>query len=76
MVVSRMDEGLSASEESSEDGRGSVEVFRTDGGGARREDEIEVEKDEGDDGKVSAPATSSLSPYSSLDSPTSAEQQR
>lgn len=61
----------SASEESSEDGRG----FRTEGGGGGGR-EAEVEKDEGDDGKTSAPATSSLSPYSSLDSPNSAEQQR
>lgn len=71
---SRGEEVLSASEESSEDGRGSVEVFRTE------KDEIEVEmeadKEEGDDGKVSGPATSSLSPYSSLDSPHSTEQQR
>ncbi|XP_068446967.1 DNA-binding protein SATB2-like isoform X2 [Clinocottus analis] len=68
---SRGEEGLSASEESSEDGRGSVEAFRTEG-----EAEMEVEKEEGDDGKASGPATSSLSPYSSLDSPHSAEQQR
>ncbi|KAM7375036.1 hypothetical protein PAMA_014224 [Pampus argenteus] len=70
--------GLSASEESSDDGRGSVEVFRTEGGGKERgrEVEMEVDKEEGDDGKASAPATSSLSPYSSLDSPYSAEQQR
>ncbi|XP_044200679.1 DNA-binding protein SATB2-like [Thunnus albacares] len=72
------EEGLSASEESSDDGRGSVGVFRTEGedkeGG--RDVEMEVEKEEGDDGKASAPATSSLSPYSSLDSPHSAEQQR
>lgn len=73
------EEGLSVSEESSDDGRGSVEVFRTEGGdkGEReRELEMEIEKEEGDDGKASAPATSSLSPYSSLDSPHSAEQQR
>ncbi|TKS66482.1 DNA-binding protein SATB2 [Collichthys lucidus] len=72
------EEGLSASEESSEDGRGSVEVFRTEGrdGGEEREAEMEIEKEEGDDGKASGPATSSLSPYSSLDSPHSAEQQR
>lgn len=75
---SRGEEGLSASEESSEDGRGSVEVFRTEGrdGGEEREAEMEIEKEEGDDGKASGPATSSLSPYSSLDSPHSAEQQR
>ncbi|XP_068575356.1 DNA-binding protein SATB2-like [Cebidichthys violaceus] len=69
---SRGEEGLSASEESSEDGRGSVEAFRTEGG----ERDVEMEKEEGDDGKVEGPATSSLSPYSSLDSPPSAEQQR
>ncbi|KAG8004519.1 DNA-binding protein SATB2 [Nibea albiflora] len=75
---SRGEEGMSASEESSEDGRGSVEVFRTEGrdGGEEREAEMEIEKEEGDDGKASGPATSSLSPYSSLDSPHSAEQQR
>ncbi|XP_029304508.1 DNA-binding protein SATB2-like isoform X2 [Cottoperca gobio] len=75
---SRGEEGLSASEESSEDGRGSVEVFRTEGGdgGEERDVEMETEKEEGDDGKASGPATSSLSPYSSLDSPHSAEQQR
>ncbi|XP_042368781.1 DNA-binding protein SATB2-like [Plectropomus leopardus] len=74
---SRGEEGLSASEES-EDGRGSVEAFRTEGGdrGEEREVEMETEKEEGDDGKASGPATSSLSPYSSLDSPHSAEQQR
>ena len=75
-IESRGDEGLCVSEESSEDGRGSVEVFRTEGDrGEEGEVEMEVEK-EGDDGKVSGPATSSLSPYSSLDSPHSAEQQR
>ncbi|XP_037618290.1 DNA-binding protein SATB2-like isoform X3 [Sebastes umbrosus] len=68
---SRGEEGLSVSEESSEDGRGSVEAFRTEGG-----EDVEMEKEEGDDGKASGPATSSLSPYSSLDSPHSAEQQR
>ncbi|XP_056226249.1 DNA-binding protein SATB2-like isoform X1 [Seriola aureovittata] len=75
---SRGEEGLSACEESSEDGRGSVEVFRTEGGekGEEREVDMEVEKEEVDDGKASGPATSSLSPYSSLDSPHSAEQQR
>ncbi|XP_031707958.1 DNA-binding protein SATB2-like [Anarrhichthys ocellatus] len=71
---SRGEEGLSASEESSEDGRGSVEAFRTEGG--ERDVEMEKEKEEEDDGKASGPATSSLSPYSSLDSPPSAEQQR
>ncbi|XP_075950599.1 DNA-binding protein SATB2-like [Anarhichas minor] len=71
---SRGEEGLSMSEESSEDGRGSVEAFRTEGG--ERDVEMEMEKEEGDDGKASGPATSSLSPYSSLDSPPSAEQQR
>ncbi|XP_035533937.1 DNA-binding protein SATB2-like [Morone saxatilis] len=75
-VESRGEEGLSASEESSEDGRGSVEVFRTEGGDGREERDVEMEKEEGDDGKASGPATSSLSPYSSLDSPHSAEQQR
>ncbi|KAM7365264.1 hypothetical protein PAMP_016208 [Pampus punctatissimus] len=77
-VEHRGEEGLSASEESSDDGRGSVEVFRTEGGDKEggREMEMEVDKEEGDDGKASAPATSSLSPYSSLDSPYSAEQQR
>uniref|UniRef100_A0A8C2ZII0 DNA-binding protein SATB n=1 Tax=Cyclopterus lumpus TaxID=8103 RepID=A0A8C2ZII0_CYCLU len=69
---SRGEEGLSASEESSEDGRGSLEAFRTEGG----EGDVEMEKEERDDGKASGPATSSLSPYSSLDSPHSAEQQR
>ncbi|KAI3366272.1 hypothetical protein L3Q82_009743, partial [Scortum barcoo] len=76
---SRREEGLCPSEESSDDGRGSVEVFQTEGGGGRREErdvEMEMEKEEGDDGKASGPATSSLSPYSSLDSPHSAEQQR
>ncbi|XP_063733775.1 DNA-binding protein SATB2-like isoform X2 [Eleginops maclovinus] len=62
-------EGLSASEESGEDGGGSVEEPRT-------EADVEMEKEEGDDGKASGPATSTLSPYSSLDSPPSAEQQR
>ncbi|XP_018546080.1 DNA-binding protein SATB2 [Lates calcarifer] len=78
-VESRGEEGFSASEESSEDGRGSVEEFRTERGdkGEEREVEMEVEKEDGgDDGKASGPATSSLSPYSSLDSPHSAEQQR
>ncbi|KAM4559836.1 DNA-binding protein SATB2-like isoform 4-T4 [Odontesthes bonariensis] len=76
-IESRGDEGLSVSEESSEDGRGSVEVFQTEGDrGEEGELEMEVEKEEGDDGKASGPATSSLSPYSSLDSPHSAEQQR
>ncbi|XP_029927521.1 DNA-binding protein SATB2-like [Myripristis murdjan] len=89
-IESRGDEGLSGSEESSEDGRRSVEIFRTEGGDGREgeggegsgarggdgEEEMEVEKEEGEDGKASAPGTSSLSPYSSLDSPPSAEQQR
>ena len=73
---SRGEEGFSASEESSEDGRGSVEVFRTEGGDKGEEREEGMEKEEGDEGKASGPATSSLSPYSSLDSPPSAEQQR
>lgn len=78
----RGEEALSASEESSEDGRRSVEVFRTHGGGGGGEDGedrdvgMEMEKEEGDDGKPSGPVTSSLSPYSSVDSPHSAEQQR
>lgn len=78
----RGEEALSASEESSEDGRRSVEVFRTHGGsggggdGEDRDVGMEMEKEEGDDGKPSGPVTSSLSPYSSVDSPHSAEQQR
>ncbi|XP_054864135.1 DNA-binding protein SATB2 isoform X1 [Amphiprion ocellaris] len=64
-------EALSGAEESSEDGRRSVEVLRTEGG-----QEVEVEVEEGADGKTSGPATSSPSPYSSMDSPHSAEQQR
>uniref|UniRef100_A0A3Q2ZYP3 DNA-binding protein SATB n=1 Tax=Kryptolebias marmoratus TaxID=37003 RepID=A0A3Q2ZYP3_KRYMA len=72
----RAEEGLSASEESSEDGRGSVEAFRTQRDEQEEEAEMEVEKEEGEDGKTSGPATSSLSPYSSVDSPHSAEQQR
>ena len=76
-IESRGDEGLSVSEESSENGRASVEGFRTErDGGGEEEVEMEVEKEEGDDGQVSRPATSSLSPNSSLDSPPSAEQQR
>ncbi|KAI4831811.1 hypothetical protein KUCAC02_001332, partial [Chaenocephalus aceratus] len=60
--------GESVSEESGEDGGGSVEEGRTEGGG-----DVEMEKEEeGDDGKP----PSTLSPYSSLDSPPSAEQQR
>lgn len=72
------EEALSPSEESSEDGRGSVEVFRTEGGdvGGEGEVEMEVEKEEGDDAKASGPVASSLSPYSSADSPQSGEQQR
>uniref|UniRef100_A0A7N6AMP5 DNA-binding protein SATB n=1 Tax=Anabas testudineus TaxID=64144 RepID=A0A7N6AMP5_ANATE len=75
---SLLEEVLSASEESSEDGRGSVEVFQTqeEDRGDEKGIEMEVDKEEGDDGKVSGPATSSLSPYSSVDSPHSAEQQR
>lgn len=77
-VEGREEEALSAYEESSEDGRRSVEVLQTDegDGGEEREEEMEVDKEEGDDGKASGPATSSLSPYSSLDSPHSAEQHR
>ncbi|XP_068612497.1 DNA-binding protein SATB2-like [Brachionichthys hirsutus] len=68
---------FSGSEESSEDGSGSVEVPRTEirPGGGRGDVEMETDK-EGDDGKASGAATSSLSPYSSLDSPRSTEQQR
>ncbi|XP_034029861.1 DNA-binding protein SATB2-like [Thalassophryne amazonica] len=66
VVMSRSEDGLSASEESSEDGRGSVEVLRSEAGGERKE--MQVGKEDGQ-----GPATSSLSPYSSLDSP---EQQR
>lgn len=75
---SQVEEVLSVSEESSEDGRASVEVFQTEEEDRRdvEDVEMEVDKEEGDDGKVSGPATSSLSPYSSLDSPHSAEQQR
>ncbi|XP_028256064.1 DNA-binding protein SATB2-like isoform X2 [Parambassis ranga] len=69
-VETRGEEVLSASEESSEDGTGSVDRDRGE------EMEMEVEKEDGDDGKASGPATSSLSPYSSVDSPHSAEQQR
>lgn len=75
------EEALSPSEEMaegerSEDGRGSVEMFRTERDVREGEVEMEVEKEEGDDEKTSGPATSSLSPYSSVDSPHSAEQQR
>ncbi|XP_030603413.1 DNA-binding protein SATB2-like [Archocentrus centrarchus] len=71
------EEALSASEESSEDGRASVEVFRAEGDdGEEGEVEMEIEKEEGDDAKASGPVASSLSPYSSVDSPQSAEQQR
>ncbi|XP_067349933.1 DNA-binding protein SATB2-like isoform X1 [Channa argus] len=75
---SRGEEALSLSEESSEDGRGSAEVFRTEeeDRGEEKEIEMEVDKEEGDNGKVSGAATSSLSPYSSQDSCHSAEQQR
>ncbi|XP_040047211.2 DNA-binding protein SATB2 [Gasterosteus aculeatus] len=62
--------GRSGSEESSEDGRGSVEAFGTEGG--ERDVEAEMEKEEGGGGK----APSSPSPCSSPDSPHSAEQQR
>ncbi|KAM4601709.1 DNA-binding protein SATB2-like [Polymixia lowei] len=78
----RGEELLSGSEESSEDGRGSVELYRTEGvdrgegrggGGA----EMEVEKEEVEDGKASAPGTTSLSPYSTPESPPeSGDQQR
>nr|XP_020456288.1 DNA-binding protein SATB2-like isoform X2 [Monopterus albus] len=75
---SQGEEALSASEESSEEGRESVELFRMEGGdrGEERQVEMEVDKEEGNDGKASGPATSSLSPYSSVDSPHSTEQQR
>ncbi|XP_070712021.1 DNA-binding protein SATB2-like [Pempheris klunzingeri] len=75
---SQGEEGLCTSEDLSEDGGGSVEAFRTEGGDGREEKdvEMEMEKEDGHDGKASGPATSSLSPYSSLDSPHSAEQQR
>uniref|UniRef100_A0A3Q0RVL8 DNA-binding protein SATB n=1 Tax=Amphilophus citrinellus TaxID=61819 RepID=A0A3Q0RVL8_AMPCI len=74
---SSSEEALSASEESSEDGRASVEVFRAEGDdGEEGEVEMEIEKEEGDDAKASGPVASSLSPYSSVDSPQSAEQQR
>ncbi|XP_073318842.1 DNA-binding protein SATB2-like [Pagrus major] len=76
MVESRGEEGLSASEEWSEDGRGSVEVIRTEERDGEEGVEMEMEKDEGDDGKASGQETSSLSPNSSVDSPHSAEQQR
>ncbi|KAM4710742.1 DNA-binding protein SATB2-like [Anableps anableps] len=72
----REEEALSPSEELSEDGRGSVETFRTERDVNEGEVEMEVEKEEGDDEKTSGPPTSSLSPYSSVDSPHSAEQQR
>lgn len=77
-MESQVEEVLSASEELSEDGRGSIDVFQTEEEDRRDEKEVEMEvdKEEGDDGKVSGPAMSSLSPYSSLDSPHSAEQQR
>uniref|UniRef100_A0A3Q2DWI9 DNA-binding protein SATB n=1 Tax=Cyprinodon variegatus TaxID=28743 RepID=A0A3Q2DWI9_CYPVA len=76
-TAERREEGaLSPSEESSEDGRGSVEMFRSERDLHEGEIEMEVEKEEGEDGKTSGPATSSLSPYSSVDSPHSAEQQR
>lgn len=73
---SREEEALSPSEERSEDGRGSVEMFRTERDVNDGEAEMEVEKEEVDDEKTSGPPTSSLSPYSSMDSPHSAEQQR
>ncbi|XP_014857016.1 PREDICTED: DNA-binding protein SATB2-like isoform X1 [Poecilia mexicana] len=73
---SREEEALSPSEELSEDGRASVEMFRTERDVNDGEAEMEAEKEEGDDEKTSGPPTSSLSPYSSVDSPHSAEQQR
>ncbi|XP_030265292.1 DNA-binding protein SATB2-like [Sparus aurata] len=70
MVESRGEDGLSASEEWSEDG------IRTEGRIGEEGVEIEIEKDERDDGKTSGHETSSLSPNSSVDSPHSVEQQR
>ncbi|XP_054651368.1 DNA-binding protein SATB2-like isoform X2 [Dunckerocampus dactyliophorus] len=67
--VVRGEKGLHVCEESSVDGRASSEPLGT-------EREVEMDREEGDGGKASATATSSLSPYSSLDSPNSAEQQR
>ncbi|XP_061841413.1 DNA-binding protein SATB2-like [Nerophis lumbriciformis] len=58
---------LDVYEESSADGRASAETFRS---------ERMTDGEEGDCRKASRPATSSLSPPSSLDSPNSAEQQR
>nr|XP_057907381.1 DNA-binding protein SATB2-like isoform X2 [Doryrhamphus excisus] len=60
------EKGLYVCEESSEDGRASAEAF-----GIERE--VEIDREEGDCGKATA---TSSSPYSSLDSPNSAEQQR
>lgn len=65
----RQEEQLSVPVDSSEDGRASADMFA-----AQREPE--VDQKESDDGRASAPATSSLSPNSSSDSPNSAGQQR
>ncbi|XP_061533448.1 DNA-binding protein SATB2-like [Phycodurus eques] len=67
--VVREEGQLAVSVDSSEDGRASVDTFAT-------EREPEMDRKERDDGKASAPTTLTLSPYSSLDSPNSAGQQR
>ncbi|XP_076022028.1 DNA-binding protein SATB2-like [Genypterus blacodes] len=72
----RGEDGISRSEELSEDGRGMAEVFRTEGGEGGGEVGMEVEKGEGVDEEAPMPVASSLSPYSSVDSLPSAEQQR
>ncbi|XP_056157252.1 DNA-binding protein SATB2-like [Lampris incognitus] len=80
------EEVLSGSEESSEEGQGSVEVYRTEGIEERKTgeggeggggEEMEVERKEREGVKISGQGAASLSPYSSLDSPpNSGEQQR
>ncbi|XP_077430917.1 DNA-binding protein SATB2-like [Vanacampus margaritifer] len=65
--VVREEELLFVPMDLSEDVRGSADVT---------EKEDEMDREEKDDGKASAAATSSLSPYSSPDSPNSAGQQR
>lgn len=78
-VEGRGEDGISGSEELSEDGRGLMEVFRSEGGDGAEgggEVEMEVEKGEGVDEEAPVPAAFSLSPYRSLDSLPSAEQQR
>ncbi|XP_019732766.1 DNA-binding protein SATB2-like isoform X2 [Hippocampus comes] len=67
--AAREEEQLSVPVDSSEDGRASADTFAT-------EREPEANQKESDDGRASAPATSSLSPNSSSDSPNSAGQQR